>query len=61
MITFEPLNFSPMINLSDGSYTKWREKKKPKKNLAGYKIFIGNNMGTAKHDHYLQKQTVAVL
>ena len=40
--------------LSDG-------KKKPKKNLASYNIFIGNNIGTAKHDHYLQKQIVAVL
>ena len=40
--------------LSDG-------KKEAKEKFGGYKIFIGNNMGTAKHDHYLQKQTVEVL
>ena len=31
MVKFEPLNFSPMINLSDGSYTKWREKRRQRK------------------------------
>ena len=58
MIKFKPLNFTPMINLIDGSYTKWREKK-AKEKFGELKHF--HWQGTAKHDHYLQKQIVAVL
>lgn len=40
MIKFKPLNFTPMINLSDGSYTKRREKKAKEK------------FGELKHFHW---------